>query len=398
MKTTPAQYGASTYTPRSRFLLPVLLACSCLTVMSGATIAPGLPGLVEHFADYPDANYLSRFILTAPGLAIAISASLAGWVADKLGRRVLLQIGLFLYIVSGSAGLWLDDLILLLISRFVLGIAVGMIMVCSMALLTDHFQGPERDRAMGAQSSAMAIGAVVFISAGSILADISWRAPFGVYLAPLVLFPLIYWFVSKPPPAIEGKAADEGHFPIAHAALIFALGFISMLIFYFIPTQLPFLALELDARNMKVAGFAVVLSQVFAGLASAYYQRLKARFNKTQILLISFGCLSIGYIGLSMAESLIGIYLWMPIIGIGLGFNLPNLTISLMSKIPSTMRGRASGGMTSAIFLGQFLSPLLSQPIVNGHGLSSAFFVAGVMMLVLVILPAVVVLVRDGRS
>ena len=194
-----------------------------------------------------------------------------------------------LYIISGSAGLWLDDLILLLISRFILGIAVGMIMVSSMALLTDHFLGPERDRAMGAQSSSMAIGAVVFISAGSVLADISWRAPFGVYLAPLLLFPLIYWFITKPPPGTEDASIDEGDFPKAHAALIFTLGFISMLMFYFIPTQLPFLALELDAQNLKVAGFAVVLSQVFAGLASAYYQRLKAHFTNTQILLISYG-------------------------------------------------------------------------------------------------------------
>lgn len=383
--------------PRSRYLLPVLLACSSLTVMAGATIAPGLPGLVEHFSAYPDADYLSRFILTTPGLAIALSATLAGWVADKLGRRVLLQMGIVLYIVSGTAGLWLDDLVLLLISRFILGIAVSMIMVSSMALLTDHFLGAERDRAMGAQSSAMAIGAVVFISAGSILADMSWRAPFGVYLAPLILFPLVYWFVSKPPSVDSDILVNEGGFPIAHATLIYALGFFSMFMFYFLPTQLPFLALELGAQNMKVAGFAVVLSQVFAGLASAYYQRLKAHFSTTQVLLLSYGCLCAGYVVVSMANSMLVVYLCMPIIGLGLGFNLPNLTIWLMSKIPSTMRGRASGGMTSAIFIGQFLSPVLSQPIVNGYGLGSAFLVAGIMMLVLVILPAVVVLLLGRR-
>ncbi len=128
--------------PRSPFLLPVLLACASLTVMAGATIAPGLPGLLAHFADHPDAEYLTRFIITVPGLAIAITAPIAGLLADRLGRRVLLQIGVALYIVAGSAGLWLDDLNMLLLSRLALGGAVGMIMVCSMALLTDHFQGP----------------------------------------------------------------------------------------------------------------------------------------------------------------------------------------------------------------------------------------------------------------
>ena len=65
--------------------------------MAGATIAPGLPGLLAHFADHPDAEYLTRFILTIPGLAIAITAPFAGVLADRFGRRVLLQLGVVLY-------------------------------------------------------------------------------------------------------------------------------------------------------------------------------------------------------------------------------------------------------------------------------------------------------------
>lgn len=360
--------------------------------MAGATIAPGLPGLVEHFADYPDADYLSRFILTAPGLAIACSASLAGWVADKLGRRVLLQTGIVLYIVAGSAGLWLDDLILLLISRLFLGVAVGMIMVCSMALLTDHFQGEERDRAMGIQSSAMSMGGIVFISLGAILADMSWRAPFGVYLLPFLLLPLVYWFVTKPPVGGDEPGAVEGRFPFAHAALLYPLGCLSMLMFYFIPTQLPFLALELGAESLKYAGFAVALSQLFSTVASFNYRRLRARFDNTWILMISYGCMSAGFLLLSTADSLLVMYLCMPMVGIGLGFNYPNLTIWMMSKVPSTMRGRSSGGLTTAVFIGQFLSPLLSQPVVNSHSLATAFLLAGLIMVALVVLPCIVVI------
>ncbi len=359
--------------------------------MAGATIAPGLPGLVKHFQAYPDADYLSRFILTAPGLAIALSAAMSGWVADKLGRRVLLQCGIALYIVAGSAGLYLDDLVLLLISRFFLGIAVGMIMVCSMALLTDHFQGPERDRAMGIQSSAMAAGGIVFISAGSVLADVSWRAPFAVYLLPFALFPLIYWFVSKPPAKREEFEVENETFPFLHAAMIYALACISMLMFYFIPTQLPFFSLELGAQSLKYGGFAIALSQVFSAVASINYQRLRARFSNPQILILSFGCMGAGFLGLSQANSLFVMYLSMPLIGIGLGFNFPNLTIWLMSRVPSTMRGRASGGMTTAVFCGQFVSPLLSQPIVSDYGLSTAFIVAASGMVILVLVPTVIV-------
>ncbi len=384
--------------PRSPFLLPVLLACASLTVMAGATIAPGLPGLLAHFADHPDAEYLTRFIITVPGLAIAITAPVAGMLADRLGRRVLLQIGVALYIAAGSAGLWLDDLHMLLLSRLALGGAVGMIMVCSMALLTDHFQGPERDRAMGIQSSAMSAGGIIFISAGSILADWSWRAPFAVYLVPIILFPLIYKYVVKPPASQEEPGAVVGQFPTGHALYIYSLGFITMLLFYFIPTQLPFFAIELGADSMKYAGFAVVLSQVFSSVASANYQRLRARLGNRQILFGSFFCMAVGFFLLSQAQTLTHLYLSMPLIGLGLGFNFPNLTIWLMARVPATMRGRASGGISTAVFLGQFLSPLLSQPLVNHFGLVGAFFGVMLMMTLIVILPSAILMLRSARA
>lgn len=383
---------------RSPFLLPVLLACASLTVMAGATIAPGLPGLLAHFADHPDAEYLTRFILTIPGLAIAITAPLAGALADRFGRRVLLQLGVVLYIAAGSAGLWLDQLSLLLISRLLLGGSVGMIMVSSMALLTDHFQGPERDRAMGIQSSAMAAGGILFISAGSILADWSWRAPFAVYLLPIVLIPLIHLYISKPPENREEPNAVGGRFPLAHAFYIYSLGFLTMLLFYFIPTQLPFFALELGADSLKVAGFAVVLSQIFSSVASACYQTLRARFGNRQILLGSFVCLATGFFMLSQARSLVLMYASMPLIGLALGFNFPNLTIWLMSKVPATMRGRASGGISTAVFLGQFLSPLLSQSLASHFGLDGAFFWAMMLMILLVVLPNLALLMRQREA
>lgn len=381
--------------PRSPFLLPVLLACASLTVMAGATIAPGLPGLLAHFSDHPDAEYLTRFIITIPGLAIAITAPVAGALADRFGRRVLLQLGVVLYIAAGSAGLWLNDLNWLLFSRLLLGGSVGMIMVSSMALLTDHFQGPERDRAMGIQSSAMAAGGIVFISAGSILADWSWRAPFAVYLVPIFLMPLIHLYISKPPPNREEPGIDGGKFPLLHAMYIYFLGFVTMLLFYFIPTQLPFLSLELGADSLKVAGFAVVLSQVFSSVASANYQRLRARYGNRQILLGSFVCLAAGFFMLSQARSLVLMYVSMPLIGLALGFNFPNLTIWLMSKVPATMRGRASGGISTAVFLGQFLSPLLSQFLASYYGLSGAFFGAMMLMLIIVVLPNLAIMMRQ---
>lgn len=384
-------------TQRSPYLLPVLLACASLTVMAGATIAPGLPGLLSHFSDHPNAEYLTRFILTIPGLAIAISAPIAGYLADKYGRRFLLQFGVALYIAAGSGGLWLSDLHLLLLSRVLLGVAVGAVMVSSMALLTDHFHGSERDRVMGIQASAMSAGGIVFVFAGAMLSDVSWRAPFAVYLLPVILFPLIYKFVSKPPPRMVEPGAVDGRFPVRHAAFIYAVGFVTMLFFYLIPTQLPFLAIELGAQSFKYAGFAVVLNQFFAAVAAMNYQRIKTKFTNEQILLFSFTCMALGFYALSQINTLVGMFLCVPLIGVGLGLNFPNMNIWLMSRVPETMRGRASGGLTMSIFLGQFMSPFLSLPLVQKYGLSGSFFGTTLIMICLVVLPSALMVFRGKR-
>lgn len=52
---------------------------------------------------------------------------------------------------------------------------------------------------------------------------------------------------------------------------------------------------------------------------------------------------------------------------------LVNNTAYLFSICPENARARAYGILASCIFLGQFLSPIISQPIVRQMGLVDAF-------------------------
>ena len=62
-----------------------------------------------------------------------------------------------------------------------------------------------------------------------------------------------------------------------------------------------------------------------------------------------------------------------------------------MGRVPAHYRGRAAGGLSSAVFVGQFASPLASQPIADAYSISTAYAVAGLFCLVAVVLPALVV-------
>ena len=53
-----------------------------------------------------------------------------------------------------------------------------------------------------------------------------------------------------------------------------------------------------------------------------------------------------------------------------------NLFGTVVALAPARIRGRATGGMTSAVFLGQFVSPLLSQPAAETWGYAGAFLAA----------------------
>ncbi|MGL5795290.1 MAG: MFS transporter, partial [Waterburya sp.] len=70
------------------------------------------------------------------------------------------------------------------------------------------------------------------------------------------------------------------------------------------------------------------------------------------------------------------------IAGLGFGLLMPNLTVWLSSIIADALRGRALGGLTSFFFLGQFLSPLVAQPITNALGLGRTYSLTGVAMLI----------------
>ena len=64
----------------------------------------------------------------------------------------------------------------------------------------------------------------------------------------------------------------------------------------------------------------------------------------------------------------------------GTGLLLPNLNTWLAAAVPESVRGRALGGLTSAYFFEQFLSPVVTRPIADVVGLATTFRWIGVAM------------------
>jgi MFS family permease len=335
--------------------------------MSGATIAPSLPGMEKHFSELGVANaeLLVRLVLTFPALFIVIGSPITGIIIDKFGRKPLLAASALLYGLAGSSGVYLESIELILVGRALLGLAVAGIMTSATTLITDYFTGQSRASFIGLQAAFMGFGGVLFLSLGGRLADLNWHAPFSIYLFALLLFLPIIFCLYEPDrgqkSATKSLETETGSTPTILLATILATAIASQLIFYLIPTQLPFYLNSLFQATASQSGLAIAFGMLFSAFASIAYGWIRSRLHFVQIMILVCGLMGVGYCIIGNASSYPIVLIGLAILGLGLGLVMPNLTVWLSSVVPDRQRGRALGWLSSCLFLGQFLSPFAKR-------------------------------------
>ncbi len=365
-----------------------LLMASSLTVMAGAIISPSLPALYDHFQDVEGVAFLSRLVLTLPALFIALCSPLAGFVVDRLGRKPVLLAGAALYVLGGTTGLYVDSLTAVLAGRALLGVAVACVMTTTVTLIGDYWQGEQRGRMMGWMSASMSWGGVVFVLLGGALAEWHWRGPFGVYLSALALLPLMAVVLREPErPDPAATRADEddgetaGRAPSMTGAtanwflisVVYMAAFMLNVTFYMVPTQAPFLLRDLGVVAPFATGLAIAAMNVAGGVAAMQFGRVRRWLSAPAVFGVAFACIALGFAGVFLATDPAGVMVGMAVTGLGVGIAFPNITTWLMALAPPRWRGRLVGGTTMSIFFGQFMSPVLSQPLVSWMGQGGAF-------------------------
>ena len=353
-----------------------LLLVSSLTIMSVITISPALPQMVIAFSDVKNAEFLVKLVLTLPALMIAIFAPITGRLIDRYGRLGILRLSLILYAISGTAGYFLNNLYHILISRALLGISVGMSMTIVITLIADYFDGKERQKFVGLQIAFMSMGGILFIGLGGILADLSWRYPFIIYLSSLLILPLTIMFLHEPAVIEKRNQVNQHARSPGIIWMLFINTMLMWIIFFLIPVQIPFYLKAIGVEKNAWIGAAIAMSTACSAVSSISYSRIKGRFSFLSIFSMGYLLLAAGFVCISISNTYVLVVIAMMLSGLGMGMMIPNTNMWVMKIAPPEIRGKEIGKLTTFWFFGQFLSPIIIFPVLNILSLSSTFMLA----------------------
>lgn len=148
---------------------------------------------------------------------------------------------------------------------------------------------------------------------------------------------------------------------------------LTFVIFYMVPTLLPFLLAEIGAGAPQQTGNALSAMMMAASVLAVISGWVRPVLGRIGMPLTGYALLACGFWLVSGAQDMGHVMPGTALIGAGLGLCMPTFLTTALNAAPVRRRGLVSGCMTAAVFLGQFLSPLVLQPLVDKWDLPTVF-------------------------
>ena len=340
-----------------RRLLFTILSISLLTVMAGAAIAPALGVISAHFAGR--SPILIQLIVSLPALFIILTNLIFPFLCRLMKTRTLALAGLVLYIGAGAGAFFVDNLALLLCLRALMGVSVGMIMPLSTGLLAYYFPPEEQAGLMGLSAAMNQMGGVVATFLAGILAGISWNLAFLVYLLGLAAIVLVALFL--PNERLAGRGGIS--LPLLKRFHPSVVGmFLVMLLFFIYPTNFALTA----SSTLSSTGVTLVMVglDIVAFLVGLYFGHLMKKYAPKLKYVAPLGFLA-GYLCLAAGDHLAWLLAGSALIGIANGIGVPYLNTIGSVKAGKEAATTVMPLLSAALYLGQFLSPLIVSPLAD---------------------------------
>jgi len=344
-----------------------ILSLSLLTVMAGAAVAPALNVIKEYFTDVDQT--LVQMIISIPALFIALTSFIFPKLSQRFKAKELVLVGLFMYVIGGCLAGAFSNIYLVLVFRAFVGIGVGIIMPLSTGLLSFYFEPEEQDKLMGYSSAMNQMGGVVATLISGVLASISWRASFLVYLMGLISIVLCLIFLPNDKIGERSGEKGEGVFKEYHVFIIAI--FLLMFTFFVYPSVF---AIETAREGIIPQSLiAVIMAGMdfiafLGGLFFVYVKKVVGNMTKyvAPILFVA------GYLLLAFVGGWIGAIVGSAFIGFANGLGIPFIISTASQKAGKAAATTVMPLISMAMYFAQFVTPM----ILSVMGFMSPYLVA----------------------
>lgn len=373
-----------------------------LPMIAVVSMFPAVPSIIDHFYDDPTASWKVPWMVTAPGLAIAVIAPFAGALIDRFGRRALVVWSTLLYAMAGTAPFFLTSLNAMFLSRIALGVAEAAILTTVNTLIADYWDEQGRRHWLSIQGMVGPFLGSALILGSGYLTGMRWNGVFLIYLAAFPIFLAMLAFVFEPNIDAPRAAAEQGPhdrpaFPVRKIGRIGLVTLFCSAIYYVYAVNGGLAFREVGVASSDELGRITFLPSLMVSVGAGIFWLAGKRRSEVAFVLL-LGLVGTGLCVIGFAPD----WKWMSagvmIQQTGAGMMILALVAWAQRELPAQHRGRGMGVWTGCFFLGQFLSPPAVTLVQRAIGSMQGTFVATGIMAFAGMLIALGSLLLRGKS
>jgi len=346
----PPHVPISSGTPAYRRLSLALVIAGLATFSLLYSVQSLLPVFAKEFK--VSAGEASLVVSLATG-AMAITLLIASVISDNIGRRQMMAASLFAASVLTLASSVLPGWHALLLTRFLIGVAVAGIPAVAMAYIAEEVHGNSIGGAMGLYIGGAAIGGMAGRLVASVVADLwGWRFALAIIGAVSLIGAGIFWWAAPHSRAFVSRKHDWRSFLASvrvlknDAALpwLYAEGFLLMGAFVTIYNYVSFHLLAPPYSLSQSTVGMIFLFYIIGSFSSTWFGELAGRLGRRKVFWIPILLLLAG-VAMTAAPPLIVIVLGIGVFTVGY-FGAHSVASSWVSR-----RGGVARAQAAALYL-----------------------------------------------
>lgn len=362
----------------------ILGAACAVGVMSngGVILSPALPGII---AAFPALNVSTiQMIVTIPALAMVPASLVSGVLKRSFSARKIYLLCLLVLSVSGILPVFFHQFPVILLSRILVGCAIGAMVPIANAEISTHFSGREKDRGIGVFSAVSSIAGAIMMLLSGILCVQGWQYSFLLYLISFLQFFAVLLLCPEEGQQKEVVTQEDKRRMVINRRLLFiTLAFLVYMTF--LNTFATNISIFITQEGIGQETFSGITSAVFlfsGFLAGLSYEKVKFLL-KNQIFSFGFFLSAAGLLIVAVSNSALTVSAGAIIGGFGMGIVIPAGNMMAAESVSVVDSAAAIALSTSGYRFAQFLTPLVVVPLtawLGGDTARSRFTLSGAVL------------------